>query len=63
VRIYSAGKQLEQGAVEVAAIEKRQFAVVEYVTQAQIRAGGSRIEYFPPAFLPRIKQLADGEKD
>ena len=64
VQIYSAGKQLEQGAVKVAAIKKQKFYIMDYVTQAQIRNGSVQIEnIFPSALLPRVRQFADGVRN
>lgn len=57
VVVKSDGKLVEEGAVRIAAIEKKEFEVVNYLTRADVERDGQRLaQLFPADVVDRIKE-------
>lgn len=57
VVVKSDGKLVEEGAVRIAAIEKKEFEVVNYLTRADIERDGQRLaQLFPAEVVDKIKE-------
>ncbi len=55
VRIGEGARPEDRGAVRVAAVEKQQFEVTHFLSEAEIRRNGAIEQVFPPAVCDRIR--------
>jgi hypothetical protein len=59
VRAYSDAEVVTEGAMRLAAIEKKRFEVTDYLSSSEIRSAPARIEaVFPRALLKKIRAKA-----
>jgi hypothetical protein len=57
VKVYENSVFLEEGAVRVGAVEKKEFVVIQYLPKAEIESDSERMyKLFPPSVIDKIKE-------
>jgi hypothetical protein len=57
VKVYENSVFLEEGAVRVGAVEKKEFVVIQYLPRSEIEKGSERMyQLFPASVIDKIKE-------